>query len=343
MLDSIPSVINIDNNNFIILSLKNIKYYKSLYNLIFLYKNELNNFIKNDIIKEHLESNINENIIKNIIKKIEKYISDINYEDYEYKMTDNKKEKEILKLLKLFKKLINLNNILKENIDLISNIDIFDQKTLMSDTTKNNINKNKLHIIDIYNLYQNKIISDNKTILNDIVDKIITLIIPNTKILNATKLNLSYTLIKTIINYFNKNILIIDLFCLFMKNIKNIDESIDDLIFVSIENFKNSTIEKELLNEKINSNMYLDLNLKGTKTSKKNNFLTIKEHMNIVKNLNKFIYLNSYESLNNLFSKYLDSVHNKITNNFIISTLLPYHLQNLLLTEQEAKLQLLLF
>ena len=92
MLDSIPSVINIDNNNFIILSLKNIKYYKSLYNLIFLYKNELNNFIKNDIIKEHLESNINENIIKNIIKKIEKYISDINYEDYEYKMTDNKKE-----------------------------------------------------------------------------------------------------------------------------------------------------------------------------------------------------------------------------------------------------------
>ena len=186
-------------NSFISLSLKNIKYYKSLYNLIFLYKNELNNLFvqnKNDTAKEHLDSHINEDIIKNIIKKIEKYIININYEDYADKISDSKKEKELLKLLKLFKKLITLNKILNENMELISNIDIFDQKTLMSDTSKNNIHKNKLHIIDVFNLYQKKIIIDNNLILTDIVEKIISITI--TSGIKDSDLMLSYTLIKLI-------------------------------------------------------------------------------------------------------------------------------------------------
>ena len=305
-------------NTFILISLKNIKYYKSLYNLIFLYKNELNNLIKNDLIKEHLESNINENNIKVIIKKIEKYITSINYNEYEYKTSNEKKEKELLKLLKLFKKLIVLNKILYGNIEMISNIDIFDQKTLMSDTTKNNIHKNKLHILDIYQLYQTKITINNKLILNDMVDRIYSITIPNSEILSIDELNLVYSIVKICIAYFYKNIIIIDLLCEFIKKIEDTDDSIDNLIYVSKENIKNFTINKELLDGEIkfNSNISIELN-NISKNAKKNTYILIKEHLNIVKNLNKFSYLKSYKLLNDIFNKYLDSYLNKIriTNN----------------------------
>ena len=180
---------NLDNkleNNFVLLSLKNIKYYKSIYNLIFLYRNELNNLFSksSDIIDKEIGSNLNENNIKHIIKKIEKYISNINYEDY--KINISKKDKEILKLLKLFKKITTLNKILNEDMKIISNIDIFNQKTLMSDTSKNNIHKNKMHIIDIFNGYNKNINNNNKLILIDIVDKIKYIIKPND---NSSKSN----------------------------------------------------------------------------------------------------------------------------------------------------------
>jgi hypothetical protein len=298
-----------DNNTFISLSLKNIKYYKSLYNLIFLYKNELYNMVSqnNDIIEEQLGSNLNEDIIKNIIKKIEKYIEEIN-------RISSDKEKELLKLLKLFKKLITLNKILNDDMKIISSVDIFNQKTLMSDTSKNNIHKNKMHIIDIFNMYQKKITLDNNLILNDITDKIKSIIIPNDKSLKSNDLLISYNLIKIINKYFNKNIIIIDLLCLVIKKLNNIDNSIDDLIYTLKENLKNYTIEKDLLDQKIkiNSNPSIELELDNkTKYSK---YTLIKENLNIVKNLNKFNYLNSYISLNDLFKNYLDSSL-KINNN----------------------------
>lgn len=309
---------------FISLSLKNIKYYKSLYNLIFLYKNELHNLFSqnnNDIIEEN---NLNEDSIKKIIKKIEKYVNDINYEDYKYNMISSKKEKELLKLLKLFKKLITLNKILNKDMKIISNIDIFNKKTLMSDTTKNNIHKNKMHIIDIFNMYQKKITLDNNLILNDIVDKIKLITIPDshqvssaTKDSHPLKLNellLSYSLIKVINKYFYKNTLIIDLLCLVIKKLNNIDKSIDDLIYTLKENLKNFTIEKDLIDQKIkiNSNIYIDLKIDHK--SKYSKYLLIKENLNIVKNLNKLIYSKSFTSLNDLFSQYLDS-NIKINNN----------------------------
>ena len=293
-----------DNNTFISLSLKNIKYYKSLYNLIFLYKNELYNMVSqnNDIIEEQIGSNLNEDIIKNIIKKIEKYIEDIN-------TISSKKEKELLKLLKLFKKLITLNKILNDDMKIISSVDIFNQKTLMSDTSKNNIHKNKMHIIDIFNMYQKKITLDNNLILNDITDKIKSIIAPN-------DLSTSYNLIKVINKYFNKNVIIIDLLCLVIKKLNNINNSIDDLIYTIKENLKNYTIEKDLLDQKIkiNSNPSVELELELVSKVKSSKYTVIKENSNIVKNLNKFNYINSYTSFNDLFKNYLDSTI-KINNN----------------------------
>jgi hypothetical protein len=306
---------NLDNkleNNFVLLSLKNIKYYKSIYNLIFLYRNELNNLFSksSDIIDKEIGSNLNENNIKHIIKKIEKYISNINYEDY--KINISKKDKEILKLLKLFKKITTLNKILNEDMKIISNIDIFNQKTLMSDTSKNNIHKNKMHIIDIFNGYNKNINNNNKLILIDIVDKIKYIIKPND---NSSKSNeLSYSLIKLINDYFYKNNSIIDLLCLILNKLNNIDNSIDDLIYTIKENLKNFIIEKDLIDQKIkiNSNSLINLEIKSK--IKKHKYILIKENLNIVKNLNKFRCLNSYNSLNELFKVILNS-NVKITNN----------------------------
>ena len=313
---------NLDNNlenNFILLSLKNIKYYKSLYNLIFLYRNELNNlFSKNsNIIDEQLGINLNEDSIKNIIKKIEKYISNINYEDYTttpYNITDSKKEKELLKLLKLFKKLMILNKILNEDMGIISNIDIFNQKTLMSDTSKNNIHKNKMHIIDIFNMYNKKINTNNNLILNDISTKIKFIIISNDHSLKSNELSLSYSLIKVFTEYFYKNNSIIDLLCLVINKLNNIDDLIDDLIYTIKENLKNFIIEKDLIDQKIkiNSNSLINLEIKSK--IKKHKYVLIKENLNIVKNLNKFIFLNSYTLLDDLFKNSLNS-NIKITNN----------------------------
>lgn len=306
---------NLDNkleNNFVLLSLKNIKYYKSIYNLIFLYRNELNNLFSksSDIIDKEIGSNLNENNIKHIIKKIEKYISNINYEDY--KINISKKDKEILKLLKLFKKITTLNKILNEDMKIISNIDIFNQKTLMSDTSKNNIHKNKMHIIDIFNGYNKNINNNNKLILIDIVDKIKYIIKPND---NSSKSNeLSYSLIKLINDYFYKNNSIIDLLCLILNKLNNIDNSIDDLIYTIKENLKNFIIEKDLIDQKIKINSNSLINLEIKYKIKKNKYVLIKENLNIVKNLNKFNCLNSYNSLNDLFKEILNSTI-KINNN----------------------------
>lgn len=317
--DNVKNITNekIDNNldnNFILLSLKNIKYYKSIYNLIFLYKKELDNLFSksSNVIDEEVGTNLNEDNIKNIIKKIEKYISSINYEDYKTNIHKiPKKDKEIFKLLKLFKKLTILNKILNEDIKLISNIDIFNQKTLMSDTSKNNIHKNKMHIIDIFNMYNKNINTNNKIILNDITDKIKYIIVPTDNILKSNELQ--YSLIKAIGTYFYKNNSIIDLLCLILKKITNIDKSIDDLIYTMKENLKNFIIEKELLDQKIkiNSNSLINLEIKSK--IKKNKYVLIKDNLNIVKNLNKFSYLNSYTSLNDLFENILNSTI-KITN-----------------------------
>lgn len=327
----------IDKNTFISLSLKNIKYYKSLYNLIFLYKNELHNiFSQNkDIIKE---SSLNEDNIKKIIKKIEKYVADIKYEEYQYNMKSP--EKELLKLLKLFKKLILLNKILNEDMDIISNIDIFNQKTLMSDTSKNNIHKNKMHIIDIFNLYQKKITLDNNLILNDIVDKIKSIIIPNTIQLKSNEVLLAYQLIKIINTYFNKNVIIIDLLCLIIKKLNNIDNSIDDLIYTMKENLKNYTIEKDLLDQKIkiNLNPSIELELELDSKVKSSKYILIKENSNIVKNLNKFSYLNSYTSFNDLFKNYLDFTSAiKINNNLNSANFTQIHKITELYSKQTKK------
>ena len=321
---------SVSENNILYYSLKNIKYYKSLYNLIFLYIGELKN-IKLDTID--YDESFNQELIKKIIKKIEKYNKILNDKIVKFDISYKIKENIILNLLKLYKLFIRLYNNLNTHIQIINEIDIYDKKVLMSDTSKNNINKNKLHILDIYNNFIKHIINNNNKMLNLIIIDIKKILISDTIDIH-TYINDIIMIIDIINKYFNKNLEIIDLINPLFNTMLGIDTVLDDHLYIINENNKQFLLEYEFKNEDIKINkkntMQLIFNKKEKekqtvkKNPKKSNSKKkgsdensskdhiLKNNINIVKTYNKFKYQISFNSLEKLLSSV--NINIKISN-----------------------------
>jgi hypothetical protein len=321
---------SVSENNILYYSLKNIKYYKSLYNLIFLYIGELKN-IKLDTID--YDESFNQELIKKIIKKIEKYNKILNDKIVKFDISYKIKENIILNLLKLYKLFIRLYNNLNTHIQIINEIDIYDKKVLMSDTSKNNINKNKLHILDIYNNFIKHIINNNNKMLNLIIIDIKKILISDTIDIH-TYINDIIMIIDIINKYFNKNLEIIDLINPLFNTMLGIDTVLDDHLYIINENNKQFLLEYEFKNEdiKINKKNTMQLifnkkekekqtvkkNPKKSNTKKKGSDENsskdhiLKNNINIVKTYNKFKYQISFNSLEKLLSSV--NINIKISN-----------------------------
>ena len=321
---------SVSENNILYYSLKNIKYYKSLYNLIFLYIGELKN-IKLDTID--YDESFNQEVIKKIIKKIEKYNKILNDKIVKFDISYKIKENIILNLLKLYKLFIRLYNNLNTHIQIINEIDIYDKKVLMSDTSKNNINKNKLHILDIYNNFIKHIINNNNKMLNLIIIDIKKILISDTIDIH-TYINDIIMIIDIINKYFNKNLEIIDLINPLFNTMLGIDTVLDDHLYIINENNKQFLLEYEFKNEdiKINKKNTMQLifnkkekekqtvkkNPKKSNTKKKGSDENsskdhiLKNNINIVKTYNKFKYQISFNSLEKLLSSV--NINIKISN-----------------------------
>lgn len=300
-----------ENNNINIIDycFKNIKYFKSLYNLIFLYINELKEIKVNLDINESLD----QNIIKNIIKKLENYINLINIDNLTYKLDNKKKHKEIINLLKIIKLNTKLNNLVKIHIQFINEIDIYDRKILMSDTSKNNINKNKLHILDIYNNIITNINNNLKIIINDSVYLIKKMIlsenIQNTNY-NITDIILFVDIIN---NYFNKHINIIQFFIIFEQSLLNINNILDDYLFIINENNKQFALQYDLNKLDITGNIKNNISLSFNTEKLKNKYIILKNNNNIVKTFNKFKFTSTFDSLDKLLLS--ANINIKVSNN----------------------------
>lgn len=321
---------SVSENNILYYSLKNIKYYKSLYNLIFLYIEELKN-IKLDTI--NYDESFNQELIKKIIKKIEKYNKILNDDIVKFDISYEIKENIILNLLKLYKLFIRLYNNLNTHIQIINEIDIYNKKVLMSDTSKNNINKNKLHILDIYNNFIKHIINNNNKMLNLIIIDIKKILISDTIDIH-TYINDIIMIIDIINKYFNKNLEIIDLINPLFNTMLGIDTILDDYLYIINENNKQFLLEYEFKNEdiKINKKNTMQLifnkkenekqivkkNIKKSNSKKKGSDENsskdhiLKNNINIVKTYNKFKYQISFNSLEKLLSSV--NINIKISN-----------------------------
>ena len=321
---------SVSENNILYYSLKNIKYYKSLYNLIFLYIGELKN-IKLDTID--YDESFNQELIKKIIKKIEKYNKILNDKIVKFDISYKIKENIILNLLKLYKLFIRLYNNLNTHIQIINEIDIYNKKVLMSDTSKNNINKNKLHILDIYNNFIKHIINNNNKMLNLIIIDIKKILISDTIDIH-TYINDIIMIIDIINKYFNKNLEIIDLINPLFNTMLGIDTILDDYLYIINENNKQFLLEYEFKNEdiKINKKNTMQLifnkkenekqivkkNIKKSNSKKKGSDENsskdhiLKNNINIVKTYNKFKYQISFNSLEKLLSSV--NINIKISN-----------------------------
>lgn len=202
-----------------------INYYFGLNHLIQIYLNNLLQNIDNKDLKFDITSNLEElETVNDFLKKLTKI-----------KINKDSKNLNII-LLTLYNDINNINNLILNLIIFIKKINIFNEKTLISDTSKNNINNNKIVIIDSYN----KIESKCKNRLNSIVtfykDNIVLnkenyIILHNFYLKNGKILNLYINSVK---NYLNSNVN------------SNVNKSLKQLILYNNIINKNNIIINEL-------------------------------------------------------------------------------------------------
>jgi len=268
------------------IKIKNInKNYKKIYNFIFLYKNELINIINDNNSKNLLNENINNIKIDKIITELDNNIQNIN-------------NLSINTYLNIYIKIKKLEDYLNNNIKYINQIDIYEKQYLISDTSKNNINKNKEVILDLYKKY-NEI---NIELLNEL----------NKLIFEYINIKENYKdIIEIIYNVLLDNIIIIDFYMEFIKEIKLLN--IDDNILNLINNY-NYIIQQKLLSKELdtykiksNNNQLLFNNNKVFN----NNYYTIKKNC-IINDFHKYHIIKKYKLLSELF---LDTINIKKFNN----------------------------
>lgn len=271
--------------------IKIINYYNNLYSLLISYLQELTKHFESTSLSDELKNKITSNNYLVYIKKIKISNEDISNDE--------------LYILYNYIKLS--NDEINKLIYLVQNYNIYDEKTLLSDTSKMNINQNKINILDMYNKITNKFINFDNIYLNYIQSKFIY---------NLDNYNKLY-------NYFIKNLKILDLYLTIIKQyLLN-----DSIHFKNLIIYNNCKIKELLLNDELiklkynfNTNKNNDINYLFKSNIQK---VTIN---NIITKFNQFIVYKSFNNLKDLFTKISDSEY-KFKNNNIDSSNLKLILQ----------------
>lgn len=271
------------NNTFNELNIKFdklIKYYLGLYQLIDIYLKELVDIIENKNLITEIENIILYSKFNDNIKKIKKN-SSANFE--------NDDNIDYITLFNNYSIISNIKNDINILIYKIKVINIFDEKTLLSDRTKNNINQNKIVIIDLYN----KILYKSTKTANLIID------------FCKTNYTLNIQSYKNIHDYYLNNSNIILIYSNIVKKYindnlihnKNLNDPLLALILYNNNNDKNNIIINNIEDTK-------NLKLKKNDIKDFDYLFKNKYDTNIQNIINKFNFYSSkkkYKSLELLF------------------------------------------
>jgi hypothetical protein len=254
--------------------IKNLgEYYVGITQLIQIYLQELMKFLE---IKDKREE-IQKLISLNSVTQHNKKINDI--------LNSTKNE---LQLIQLY----NILNIIYDDVSklltYIKIIDIYDEQTLLSDKSKNNINQNKIIILDTYSKIQKK----HKKILDNLSITII-----NEYVITYD----SYLLLR---DFYLKNPNIIQLYTYIIKNYLN--TSYDESSKLSLIIIYNNQIDKN----KILTDHILQLkNIKNVNSNNINDFNYLFKESKFIKNQNivtKFNNFTSYKKFISIHDLFLD-------------------------------------
>lgn len=252
--------------------IKNLgEYYLGITQLINIYLQELIKYLENKEKREEIKKILSLNIINKNTKKLNDLLNTDKYD---------------LQLIDIYHILDIIFGDITKLISYIKIINIYDEQTLLSDTSKNNINQNKIVILDTYSKIQKK----NKKILDKLTNIIITEYI------------ITYDSYKTLRDFYLKNSNIIKLYTDIIKNY--LSSSFDEhsklslLIVYNNQQDKNkiltdyisslNTITKPNIND-INDFNYL---------FKESKFI---KNQNIVSKFNNFTSYKKFKSIHELF------------------------------------------
>lgn len=281
-IDSLSSNISVNSNSIIDSKIESkikkiIDYYLGLYKLVYIYLEELIKYLENKEKKEDIKKILLVDTIQTNIKKIQNIL--------------NNKINDKLMLIYIYDILITIQNNINELISQIKIINIYDEITLLSDTSKNNINQNKIVILDMHSKIKNK----NNKILNKIVNHIL-----NNYIITYD----SYLILH---NYYIKNPNIIILYTNVIKNYLNLSIEKNSKL-TSLIIYNNQLDKNKLLTDYIKNLKYL----KSINNNDFNDFNYLFKPPKIIKNKNlvgKFNNFTSYKKFSSIHNLFLD-IHN---------------------------------
>lgn len=252
--------------------IKNLgEYYLGITQLINIYLQELIKYLENKDKREEIKKILSLNIINKNTKQLNDLLNTDKYD---------------LQLIDIYHILDIIFGDITKLISYIKIINIYDEQTLLSDTSKNNINQNKIVILDTYSKIQKK----NKKILDKLTNIIITEYI------------ITYDSYKTLRDFYLKNPNIIKLYTDIIKNYLSLsyDEHSKLSLFIVYNNQQDknkiltdyisslNTITKPNIND-INDFNYL---------FKESKFI---KNQNIVSKFNNFTSYKQFKSIHELF------------------------------------------
>ena len=242
-----------------------IEYYIGIVQLIKLYLEDLIKYLENKDKKEEIQKLLSFQSILTNSKKLKNIT------------TDN------FRFFRIYNILIFMKNDLSNIISYIYDLDIFDEQTLLSDTSKNNINQNKNVIIDTYKKIQKKTTKILNKILNNTIQNFI----------------ITYDSYIELHEFYLSNPNIIKLYTSIIKKFMS-TISLDSHSTLILLILYNNQIDKNiLLKNKILSIKNLDVNINNT-----TDFNYLFQDIKIVKNKNFITKFTNYLS----HQKYL-SIH----------------------------------
>lgn len=254
--------------------IKNLgEYYAGITQLIHIYLQELIKFLENKDKREEIQKLISLNSVTKHNKKINDILNS----------TQNE-----LQLIQLY----NILNIIYDDVSklltYIKIIDIYDEQTLLSGKSKNNINQNKIVILDTYSKIQKK----HKKILDNLSITII-----NEYIITYD----SYLLLR---DFYLKNPNIIQLYTYIIKNYLN--TSYDENSKLSLIIIYNNQIDK---NKILTDHIIAFKNIKNVNSNNINDFNYLFKESKFIKNQNivtKFNNFTSYKKFISIHDLFLD-------------------------------------
>lgn len=267
---------------------------------------KLNNYLINiyKLLTSYIQELQNNVESKDLLNIISNYLNDNKFDKY------NKLSKNIsIKTIDFYLNLLNKKYEIEKLIKLVNKVNIYDEKTLLSDTSKNIINSNKIAILQLNSKIENKY---NTFIQNFIIYYISNFDFNEEEYIKITE-------------YYNKHTIIINLYIEILRNYLNkidLSEQLKTKIIYNNKQFQNNIITKELekLDIKYNINNLNDLSYLF-----KSNIHNIKVN-NIIDKFSQYHINKSYNNFEILFSDIFsyNNIKNKISNNKIDNNLLKY-------------------